>query len=623
MIQNAAFQRKVLYLGIMALLMIPLYMIGHPAAGDPMAQNSTPGGKLSKLRTEYDLSQAELGEIDPASETMKLATLGLRGVAANILWTKANEYKKKENWEGMIAVVNQMAKLQPNFVTVWEFQSHNLSYNISVEHDDYRFRYQWVKKGIEYLIKGTKYNRKEPKLFWTVGWYTGQKFGRADESKQFRRMFHKDNDFHDVLNNYVAVDSARCDATGKPDNWLVARLWFNSGYDIVDTMGVPIRGKAPHIFYADGPKSRMNYAVAIEAEGVLDEKAEYAWKQSGDEWRTFGDRQVPTSLGLIIRLNDKEGKASEAKRLDKQLDELAPGVRDKIHEEKLALLTAAERKLYGTSLDNITTSQQYQTHMMAMEKMAIVPSEIAERSPLNVRARCHKLTDRISAAQNNALWVGKYRSNVNFEYWRTRCEVEQKPQTVKARKHIYLAGQLRDQVEVEAARKEYELAWKEWAEILDDNPALMEQLMADDLLEDVLAYIKLLADVEERLPADFVLLPLLKTHGAIPGDMIETEEPSDATPEPDAAGDADGDEDGKKPSDTADDSQPPVTNSEAAENVDETDDATPDADAGKADDATSDADEQPDAKKPAADEPTPATPAVENPKTDESAGDNR
>ena len=95
MIQNVAFQRKVLYLGIMALLMIPLYMIGHPAAGDPMSNKSLPGGKLAKLRTLHDLSQAQLGEIDPASESMKLATLGLRGVAANILWTKANEYKKK------------------------------------------------------------------------------------------------------------------------------------------------------------------------------------------------------------------------------------------------------------------------------------------------------------------------------------------------------------------------------------------------------------------------------------------------------------------------------------------------------------------------------------------------
>ena len=115
----------------------------------------------------------------------------MRGVAANILWTKANEYKRTENWEALVATVNQMAKLQPNFVSVWEFQSHNLSYNISVEQDDYRFRYRWVKKGIDFLIQGTRYNRREPRLFWTVGWYTGQKFGRADEHKQFRRLFRE------------------------------------------------------------------------------------------------------------------------------------------------------------------------------------------------------------------------------------------------------------------------------------------------------------------------------------------------------------------------------------------------------------------------------------------------
>ena len=33
MIQNAAFRRKVIYLGLMALLLIPLYVVGHPAVG--------------------------------------------------------------------------------------------------------------------------------------------------------------------------------------------------------------------------------------------------------------------------------------------------------------------------------------------------------------------------------------------------------------------------------------------------------------------------------------------------------------------------------------------------------------------------------------------------------------
>ena len=49
-----------------------------------------------RLRNEYQPRQVNLGEVDPASETMKLATLGLRGVAVNLLWEKANYYKKSK-----------------------------------------------------------------------------------------------------------------------------------------------------------------------------------------------------------------------------------------------------------------------------------------------------------------------------------------------------------------------------------------------------------------------------------------------------------------------------------------------------------------------------------------------
>ena len=58
--------------------------------GADEGQGSTTGGNWLRLRSSYGLSQAELGQIDPASETMKMATLGLRGVATNLLWTKAD-----------------------------------------------------------------------------------------------------------------------------------------------------------------------------------------------------------------------------------------------------------------------------------------------------------------------------------------------------------------------------------------------------------------------------------------------------------------------------------------------------------------------------------------------------
>jgi len=118
--------------GIAALL-LPLSALSQPA------DSRSAGGKLAQLRKEYQLSQANLGEIDPSSETMRLATLGLKPAAVTLLWDRANHYKKVEDWTNLSATLEQMTKLQPNFYSVWDFQAHNRSYNISDEFDDYRY----------------------------------------------------------------------------------------------------------------------------------------------------------------------------------------------------------------------------------------------------------------------------------------------------------------------------------------------------------------------------------------------------------------------------------------------------------------------------------------------------
>ncbi|MEX2025644.1 MAG: hypothetical protein WEH44_00060 [Pirellulaceae bacterium] len=132
--QNASFVRKVSYLAAIAVLLLPIAYLSQPATVSRAGGggNVSAGGKLAKLRTKYNLSQAELGEIDPASETMKLATLGLRGVAVNILWTSAIHYQKVKDFNNLELTVKQIIRLQPNFLKVWDFQAHNLSYNTSV-----------------------------------------------------------------------------------------------------------------------------------------------------------------------------------------------------------------------------------------------------------------------------------------------------------------------------------------------------------------------------------------------------------------------------------------------------------------------------------------------------------
>ena len=75
----------------------------------------------------------------------------------------------KEDWTNLTATLEQLAKLQPNFITFWKFQAWNLSYNVSVEFDDYHDRYSFVRRGIEFLKEGEKYNRDNPQLLCGFG----------------------------------------------------------------------------------------------------------------------------------------------------------------------------------------------------------------------------------------------------------------------------------------------------------------------------------------------------------------------------------------------------------------------------------------------------------------------
>ena len=54
-------------------------------------------------------------------------------MAANILWEKANDYQMKKDWANRAATLNQITKVQPNFINVWLNQAWNVSYNISVQ----------------------------------------------------------------------------------------------------------------------------------------------------------------------------------------------------------------------------------------------------------------------------------------------------------------------------------------------------------------------------------------------------------------------------------------------------------------------------------------------------------
>lgn len=502
--RSSGFRNKLIYLMVMIAMLIPLYLLGQPAGGS----SGDGGGQLTQMRTKYNIAESELGDINPASETMKLASLGLRGVAATLLWSKANEYKVNHEWDRLKATLNNIALLQPHYEKVWEFQAHNLSYNVSAEFDDYRQRYSMVREGIEYLTRGVEQNRKASRLVWYTGWFYGQKIGMSDEKRQFRKLFSDDKPQHEELReSNIAVDSPDARGPdGKPDNWLVGRQWLLYGYNLVDS-GVKIRNQTPINYYQTGPKWRIKHAEAIESEGVLDDRAKSAWQQAADDWQSFGQRSVPTTSPFTIKLGSILELDQQRQALTKQLMDLAGETYRA--EEKLLRdgLNDQEREALAI-LPEERTQEQGMLAMQLEVRLKPMWSRVARKAPENVRLRAIQLAAELADVEARYQKTDSYRGQVNYEYWQTLCTAEQEDRTVEARRLLFDAEKANADADIDQAIQKYEQAFAMWAEIIDDFPVLLQDELSDDLMRSINRY-KVAIDRED-FDDDFPLHPFIE-----------------------------------------------------------------------------------------------------------------
>ena len=476
-----------------AVLLVPLSALSQPA------DSASKGGKLAKLREQFGLSQANLGEVDPTSEAMRLATLGLKNVAVTLLWDRANHYKKVEDWTNLSAVLEQMTKLQPNFYSVWDFQAHNLSYNISVEFDDYHDRYAWVMKGIEFLRQGISYNLREPRLLGRMGWFIGQKVGRADEKKQFRRLFRADEDFHER------------DRPGRTlperDNWLVAREKYRAGQQIVDA-GAPLKTTAL-IYHSEPMMTAVNYAKALEEDGTFGVAARDGWKLAGDEMRRFSVREIPTTWDVPIRLGMREAELARADRVADELEKLLPGQFKALEEAKRNNITPEQKAAIDVPPME-RSDDQAAAAQTAIQNMRVNWSQVVAESPADVRPRAKELLQQWKEAKETAEIIGRYREIVNFDVWRATCEAEVTESAIRAREAIWRADRDFENARLQPAKQAYDEAFAAWREVLDGSPVLRaDSITTDDLRELVDRYRKVLEQLDEPFPKPFILGDIL------------------------------------------------------------------------------------------------------------------
>jgi hypothetical protein len=528
---DRSFLRQVAYLALMALLLLPLALLSQPATVATSSRPASPGGYLAQQRDAFKLGQANLGKIDPTSETMKLATLGMRGVAASILWWKADEYKMKEDWTSLGATLDQIANLQPNYIGVWRFQGWNLSYNISAEWDDYRDRYYWVTKGIEYLQKGITYNANEPRLLCEVGTFAAHKIGRSDEHLQFRRLFREDDVFHEhqkVLER---------------DNWLFGEAYYREAERVVDDLGAMPPPVAPVIFRSYAPMTRIYDATALDDDSaqalnaaasrpvvdkppreaaaeterrLQDVEKRYrllilaAWETAASHWKRFGDREFLGVHGEPLRINDREATERRLHALTVQLNELCPGQAVAIRQEKIERLPPEARDALKTPRE-ARSKKQAELAEQAESLIEVSFHELAERAPADRRTEARELADKCQLVQDAFDDMRIDADNVNYDFWRLRCEMERSDDARKARRLLHRATTAYTiDSDLVTARRDFEEGFARWLAVLQRYPALRMDESDYSLLDALVVYQQVLRQLDQPLPADFPLPGLLE-----------------------------------------------------------------------------------------------------------------
>ena len=318
-------QRKLVYLGGIVMLLLPIIALGMPAS-----QESGSGGKLAQLREEYELGESTLGDVDPSGATVNLVLLGMRGVAASVLWLDADRQKATKDWAKLRATVNSIIKLQPHFKSVWRFQGWNLAYNVSAEWDALEDRFYWVKEGAKFLQDGTRKNKKYAELFWEVGRCVGPKIGSSDEYKYFRKFFVNDPD----VEQYEGRADPVLNPEGK-DNFYVAKDVFEDANDVELDHGQRLFMRP--IFRAYPYKMLHEYGRALHKEGEFNDRSLYAWEQAFDEWtQKFGKEEFKARSGSITGVMMMESTYEDVQALAK---------RNELSEAEQLLITSHYQKI--------------------------------------------------------------------------------------------------------------------------------------------------------------------------------------------------------------------------------------------------------------------------------------
>jgi hypothetical protein len=188
--QQQSRRRKLAYAGVIVLLFTAMLIHRREM--------------LHAAAEKHNLQETDLGQVDLGGSAARFTLASFRGPLICILWREAIEHQKRHEWNQLRLVLESLAKLQPHFTSVWEFQGWNLAYNVAVEFDRVPDKYHYVAEGIQWLAKGERITRHrvydpsrgekievgDPELRLYIGFMFHHKMTTSDEARIYHCFLH-------------------------------------------------------------------------------------------------------------------------------------------------------------------------------------------------------------------------------------------------------------------------------------------------------------------------------------------------------------------------------------------------------------------------------------------------
>jgi hypothetical protein len=352
--------------------------------------------------------------------------------------------------------VDKITKLQPHFLSVWTFQGWNLAYNVSVEWDAPEDKYEWIKKGIQFLQDGVRKNRKSPDLIWYTAWTYYHKIGFSDESIILRRLFRDDSDepFKTYLDPDTNIQNIR------HDNFQLADGWFRRAVKLVD--------EGEHRLAA-GERTALEY---------VDPSPQHKGKSNDISFRSMPAHAVTRYAIGLEKMSMKDIPAT--------FGEVA-------------------KNAWATALNDWV---KFGHHVwMSHNEVEVDGKKV--RQPVQIDDETNPQR-KAELSENQKYWTNRWSDQMNYRYWKDRCLAEMTDEGVEARKHFYDGTVAYKTANFAKAVAEFQAGLKIWEELLKRHSDYRnDDINKKDTGLVVRRYLRALRQLGQPEPADVPFRELL------------------------------------------------------------------------------------------------------------------